>query len=735
MIQRNIWRWMILDINGREKAKRFWIVVGLLGICMFVTAIFCFFHTEKNEAEKRMVEIVNYVKVQCSTYTHYNESSESKSLLRAIESARQMSTNIDMEVKNRKQLDRKFLKENLQSLWVDGILVLDEEGKKVCEYSMDEGLMDEMIDYLQKDIIMDYTGYKERSYSERIARGDGSRIDIAACARKDAPGIVAVYYYTSPRFIRNYTLTIQSLLKGYNTEKDGTIIVADKGKIIASNDEKLLAQDVADNEIIQKMKKHTDSRHIFHLKNKGTGCYGIMLKQRDYYIYMYLPDKEVFSNLPLSVTGVVFLYLIILSFLWFWIYTTNLAHQKQEQEKDEKYKAELLKSAKKAEAANEAKTEFLQRMSHDIRTPINGICGMIDVAEHYADDMEKQTECRAKIKETSHLLLELVNEVLDMSKLESDEVVLEEISFNLSNISKEVFVVIEQIAAEQNIRVVWEKKEVTHWNLIGSPGYVKRIMMNILSNAVKYNKENGYIYISCQEFTSEQDGRVTIEFICRDTGIGMTKDFQKHLFEPFAQEHTGSRTKFSGTGLGMPITKKLIEKMGGTITFESKKGEGTTFVIRIPFKIDQDADQREEQEAISEKSIKDLKILLVEDNELNMEIAEFVIQNEGASVTKAWNGQEAVEIFKKSRPDEFDVILMDIMMPIKNGYEAAKMIRALDRDDAKTVPIIAMTANAFTEDRLKSKESGMNEHIAKPIDAKLLVKVISEFVENKEEDS
>ena len=724
-----------MDIKRSEKAKRFWIVAGLLGICMFATAIFYFFHTEKNEAEKRMVEIINYVKVQCSTYTHYNESSESKSLLRAIESARQMSTNIDMEIKNGKQLDRKFLKENLQSLWVDGILVLDEEGKKVCEYSMDEGLMDEMIDYLQKDIIMDYTGYRERSYSERIARGDGSRIDIAACARKDAPGIVAVYYYTSPRFIRNYTLTIQSLLKGYNTEKDGTIIIADKGKVIASNDEKLLAQDVADNEVIQKMKKHTDSRHIFHLKNKGTGCYGIMLKQRDYYIYVYLPDKEVFSNLPLSVTGVIFLYLIILSFSCFWVYATDLAHQKQEQEKDEKYKAELLKSAKKAEAANEAKTEFLQRMSHDIRTPINGICGMIDVAEHYADDMEKQTECRAKIKETSYLLLELVNEVLDMSKLESGEVVLEEIPFNLNNISKEIFVVIEQIATEQNIRIVWEKEEITHWNLIGSPGYVKRIMMNILSNAVKYNKENGYIYISCQEFTSEQEGRVTIEFICRDTGIGMTKDFQKHLFEPFAQEHTGSRTKFSGTGLGMPITKKLIEKMGGTITFESKKGEGTTFVIKIPFKIDQDADKDKKQKDMSEKSIKDLKILLVEDNELNMEIAEFVLQNEDVSVTKAWNGQEAVEIFKKSRPDEFDVILMDIMMPVMNGYEAAKIIRTLDRDDAKTVPIIAMTANAFTEDRLKSKESGMNEHIAKPVDAKLLVKVISELVENKEEDS
>ena len=301
-----------MDINGREKAKRFWIVASLLGICMFVTAIFCFFHTEKNEAEKRMVEIVNYVKVQCSTYTHYNESSESKSLLRAIESARQMSTNIDMEVKNRKQLDRKLLKENLQSLWVDGILVLDEEGKKVCEYSMDESLTSEITEYLQKDIIMDFAGYEERSYSERFTREDGSFIDIAACARKDALGIVAIYYYTSPEFARNYTLTIQGLLNGYSIQKDGTIIVADNGIVVASNDESLLGQNTADNEVVQAMKKHTDSQHIYHLKNEGTGCYGIMLKQRDYYIYAYLPDTEVFCNLPLSVIGVIFLYFLML---------------------------------------------------------------------------------------------------------------------------------------------------------------------------------------------------------------------------------------------------------------------------------------------------------------------------------------------------------------------------------------------------------------------------------------
>ena len=300
-------------------------------------------------------------------------------------------------------------------------------------------------------------------------------------------------------------------------------------------------------------------------------------------------------------------------------------------------------------------------MSHDIRTPINGICGMINVADHYADNMEKQTECRAKIKEASHLLLELINEVLDMSKLESDEVVLEEIP-------------------------------------------------------------------------SKQTAMTTLEFVCRDTGIGMAEALQKRIFEPFAQEHAGSRTKFAGTGLGMPITKKLVEKMGGTISFESKEGTGTTFVIRIPFRIDTDRKDRTETEEKMETSIQGRHVLLTEDNELNMEIAEFVLQNEGTVVTKAWNGQEAVDIFRKSRPGEFNVILMDIMMPVMNGYEAAKMIRSLDREDAKVIPIIAMTANAFTEDRMRAKEAGMDEHIAKPVDGKLLVKVINELVKHNQRE-
>ena len=241
---------MILDIKRMLKEKRIQLLGGLIGICVSVVSLFYFFHVQKAEAEERLLEIVNYVKVQCSTYTHYNESSESKSLLRAIESARQMSTNIDMEIKNGGQLSREFLKENLQTLWVDGIVVLDTEGKLDCEYSMDESLTGEITKYLHKDIIMDFTSYEERSYSERFVREDEAYIDIATCARKDAPGIVAIYYYTSPEFTRNYTLTIQSLLNGYSTKKDATIMVADQGTIVASNDESLMGQDTAGNEVI-----------------------------------------------------------------------------------------------------------------------------------------------------------------------------------------------------------------------------------------------------------------------------------------------------------------------------------------------------------------------------------------------------------------------------------------------------------------------------------------------------
>ena len=364
-------------------------------------------------------------------------------------------------------------------------------------------------------------------------------------------------------------------------------------------------------------------------------------------------------------------------------------------------------------------------MSHDIRTPINGISGMLDVAEHYSDDLQKQAECRQKIREASDILFELVSEVLDMSKLESGEIQLEEKPFDVVTLLDEVTGVVGRLADERNITVTHKGRTIEHRNLIGSPVHLKRLLMNIMSNAVKYNRDHGHIYLYTRELPSADSSIATLQFVCEDNGIGMSEEFQQRIFEPFTQEQKGGASKFGGTGLGMSIAKSLAEKMGGTISFESTQGVGTTFIITIPFKIDTQAGSHTPEPSAPAGSIRGLHILLVEDNELNMEIAEFLIQNEGATVTKAWDGQQAVTLFAKSAPGEFDAILMDVLMPVMNGYEATRQIRALDRADAKMIPIIAMTANAFTEDRLKSKEAGMDEHITKPIDSKLLVKVIA----------
>lgn len=705
----------------RTKNCYYHILTVLLGIIIVFTSAFYFFQTQKDEAEDKLVKIVNYVKVQCSTYTHYNEASESKSLLRMIESCRQLQTNIQMEMDAGKPLDEAFLKDNLSTLWMDGILVLDENGNIESSYSTDDAMLKQVYKYVSKDIVLDYMNYEERTYSQRIELDDGAHIDIATCARSDARGIVVTYYYTSAYFAQNYNLTLQNLLKGYSKKSDGTILVSDQGSIIASNDKSLLQDSTKKNEIIQILKENKDSKHIYHFNSKGAGYYGIMLKQSNYYIFAYIPDSVVFESFIVETIAITFIYLIFVLVLRYISHRNNLVRLAKEQEREKAYQEELLRAAKKAEAANIAKTEFLQRMSHDIRTPINGIIGMVEVGDYYSKDIEKQADCREKIRYASNTLLELVNEVLDMSKLESGEIVLEEVGFNIDQLSDETVVILEEVAKERNIQIVKEERSITHPYLIGSPTHVKRVLMNVLSNAVKYNRDNGSIYISYKELESNKPDYSLFEFTCRDTGIGMSKEFQDKIFEPFAQEHMGSRSKYVGTGLGMPIAKSLVEKMGGTIEFTSQEGVGSQFVIRIPFKIDEEHKTEAVKEATS-ASIEGLSVLLVEDNELNMEIAKFIIENEGANVTCATNGKEAVNIYKKS-PEFFDIILMDIMMPEMDGYEATKVIRSLD----SKIPIVAMTANAFTEDKIKAKKSGMNAHVAKPLDRDTLVQVVAKL--------
>lgn len=707
--------------------KKFWIISIAVGICLVVLSVCFFSNADKEKKEADLLDTVNYVKVQCSTYTHYNESSESKSLLRAIEGTRQVSKNIAAETENEKTLDNQLLKESAEQLWLTGIAILDIDGTIVCEYSTNESLLPEIKECAEKEIVLDTAIYDEKVYAKRINHNDGAYIDMAACTRKDAPGVVVTYYYTSAEYAMNYTLTIQSLLNGYRKDRDGTIIVADEGVIIASNNTGLIGQSTTDYEAIQKLKDHADSKHMMGLTINGVRCHGVMLKQRDHYIYAYVPDSIIFQTLLQNVIMCLFIYLIVVALIWMIYRKLQKNILKIEREKEQKYQKSLLEAAEKADAANRAKTEFLQRMSHDIRTPINGIRGMVEVGDYYKSDIEKQSECRKKIWEASGFLLELINEVLDMGKLESEEVILERRSFNFFQLFQEIRMVIEKQARERGINIVVHKYNVIHEDLIGSPVHVKRVVMNILTNAIKYNKNNGKICIEFNEIQKNYN-TIIIRFKCEDTGIGMSESFQKTIYEPFAQEKAGARTVYGGTGLGMSITKSLVEKMGGTISFESEQGVGTTFYIELPFQIDHNIKHEElKTKEIKKASIKGVNVLLAEDNELNMEIAEFVLESAGANVIKAFNGKEALEIFKESKLGEIDIILMDVMMPVMDGLEAARYIRWSNKENARDIPIIAMTANAFTEDRRRVLEAGMNEHLAKPLESEVLIKTIANY--------
>ena len=378
-----------------------------------------------------------------------------------------------------------------------------------------------------------------------------------------------------------------------------------------------------------------------------------------------------------------------------------------------------------ATLANKAKTEFLSRMSHDIRTPINGVMGMLEIIKKNREDHERVDDCLEKIHVSSEHLLSLINDVLNMSKLESGHMEPEHVPFDLDDVMKDVRALTEAQVAKTSIAYTCNKTSFAHAKLIGSPLHLRQILLNLFSNAAKYNKENGTIKTYAEEIACDEN-TATFRFTIRDTGIGMSENFvNNELFEPFTQEKQGARTQYEGTGLGMSIVKELIEKMNGAITVESVLGEGSAFTVTLPFEIDKHPSaQAAANGAADETALHGLKVLLAEDNELNMEIAEFFLEDMGAETMQAWNGKEAVEAFRNSAPGEIGVILMDIMMPVMDGLEAVQRIRALDRPDAKTVPIIAMTANAFSEDVERSRKAGMTEHLSKPLNAETLKKAI-----------
>ncbi len=388
---------------------------------------------------------------------------------------------------------------------------------------------------------------------------------------------------------------------------------------------------------------------------------------------------------------------------------------------------QLRKAIASKEKAATAKSQFLANMSHDIRTPINGIMGMLEIIRKTKGNQDREEECLDKIEVSSKLLLSLVNDVLDMAKLDTDAVVLSHEPFNLDRICNETVEAVSFQAEEAGLEVTGEHDDYTGINILGSPLHLKKILINLFSNSVKYNKPNGKIHMSMKTLEQTED-TITCEFKIRDTGVGMSQEFvEKKLFQPFVQADTSSRSNYTGTGLGMSIVKQLIDKMGGTISVESELGEGSCFTVVIPFEIDHETSLKQSEE-VENADISGLNIMVAEDNELNMEIIEFLLTEQGAQVEKVQNGQEALDKFEGSEAGTYDVILMDLMMPVMDGISAAKAIRASKHAEAETIPIIAMTANAFYEDERKCLDAGMNAHLAKPLDMKMVVSTIAECV-------
>lgn len=396
---------------------------------------------------------------------------------------------------------------------------------------------------------------------------------------------------------------------------------------------------------------------------------------------------------------------------------TEIMVTRQKQEKA------LMEALVEANRANVAKTEFLSHMSHDIRTPINGILGMLTISEKNPDDPARQSECRRKIRTSAEHLLSLINDVLDISKLESGAFVFAKERFYLEDVLDNCAGIMIPQAEEQGIELRTRRIGLTHVPLNGSPLHLRQVLINIVSNAIKYNHPNGSVFVCTEEVQNEKES-ITYRFTVEDNGIGMSEEFQKHLFEPFTQERDDARTSYRGTGLGMAITKNLVEQMGGSISVQSVQGEGSTFTVLLPIERAEEelTDTRQTEELHADVS--GMRVLLVEDNEINREIAQYMLEDAGVTVVNAENGKRAVELFEESSLGAFDCILMDVMMPVMDGLEATREIRSMERSDAATVPIIAVSANAFAEDAQKAMEAGMNEHIAKPLDMDEVFKVM-----------
>ena len=720
---------------------RIWPLELIVGILLIGSVFFIAAKRDMAETESHLSSTVNYVKEQCNRYTRMNLASETKSLMRIIQSARQVQHRIASEKERDSsfKINETFLEECVKDSYVTGAVILDKTGAIQEQYQSEQFAAKEANKYLDTEVLLSTAQAPEKTYSVQFQCKDGSYVDLAAAGLQNGEGIVVVYYHIPKEYMDAYNLSVDSMLSGYNLEHDGTIVVSKGSKIILSNDESLMGRSTDEIEILRKIKARANSDTLTHARKDVdfiTQYFGLMEYGRDYYVYAFMSEREMFNSTLQNVLYCLIVYAIILGIInrvrrkMTQDYREDQLRIQKEYTENLQEKNELLRLAvDQADRANAAKTSFLSRMSHDIRTPLNGIIGLLEIDQAHPDNLELHHTNQKKMMISAKHLLSLINDILQMSKLESGEVVLSHEPMDLGELSRDILVIVEQRAAEFGIILEYDKdsERVVYNSVYGSPLHVRQIFLNIYSNCIKYNKIGGKVETACT-CLGVKDGTVTYRWTIRDTGIGMNQEFLKHIFDPFAQECTDARSVYNGTGLGMSIVKNLIDRMNGTIEITSEEGIGSIFVITLPFEIAEETPVSKPEKQVSEsRSIKGRHLLLAEDNELNVEIAKTLLEDEGAVVTIVHDGQQAVDVFESRPQGTFDAILMDVMMPVIDGLSATRKIRALDRKDAGSIPIIAMTANAFDEDVRQCMEAGMNAHLSKPLEMKKVVETIAGY--------
>ena len=851
--------------NKTTPNTRTWVLYILVGVLFMAGVVLASGWKALHATEERFCQTIAFVKSQSTSFEQYNDTITAKALRRTAVSVHQLAGDAALDLS-----DPHCLKQQTETLWLTGISVLRPDGTLLCEYTANGIGYAQLEDRLKKETALDVFRFPQKTYLKRVLLADGSAVDVAAHRTDHEEVILLAYRCTPAKFVEGTALSVQSILDGYPEETSGTLFIVQNNQVIASNRPELIGQDTTASPPVQEIRSAGLAEKLTPTHGwNGSGCYfGMYSHGRSFDLYAYTDEKTVFhESLTLVLTALV-CYILLVSVLQMLRRRAVQEMEQQKKEQEKKYQTQLEEQNRKLEialqhegAANRAKREFLFNMSHDIRTPMNAIIGFTSLAATHIDNREQVLDYLKKISTSSQHLLSLINDVLDMSRIESGKVKIEEKAVHLPDLVHDVRSIIQPNVAAKRLSLFIDTMDIEDEDIITDPLRLNQILLNILSNAIKFTPTGGMISIRIAQKNGAPKGCVCYEFRIKDNGIGMSEEFQKHIFEEFSREESSTVSGIQGTGLGMSITKNIVDLMGGTIALTSEPGKGTEFivtlcftrsgqkaepkqlpqleglralvadddtntclnvstmlskigmrpewtisgkeaVIRTKYAVEQGdefsvyiidwlipdmngieivrqirkvignrcpiiiltaydwADIEDEARAagvtafcekplfLSElrrvlaepfraepasepaqptaADLKGKKLLLVEDNELNREIALEILKEAGFVVDTAEDGAVAVQKIKQAAPGQYDLILMDIQMPNLDGYEATRQIRALPDAEKANIPIFAMTANAFEEDRQNALAAGMNGHIAKPLDVPHLLRVLAD---------